>query len=347
MTEILKMPDILEKMDAKTLSAIVKEVNILKTWSPENIPEEFNKRYLDKEACLKLITMELKKQMVKQLVLNLYVKELKAWAQLIPTNVLTSKNLNNENSATVIKKRLREQIDKVGLEKYMKKLNPTKKLLRATLKTLGVMTDKDTDGEKLTQALMQQLKVLALDCVLQELSIKILQQMVVDSNLNIKTSSKNIIVYHLLEMKDYVPEPRKRVYEKRPKAAKEVKPDGEKTTTKRKPRLNQLELVFDSDDSEEFDVEKYKKREKEVKINPDDDADLYYDYASDFELSKDEKEKDKKKEGKKKKKKKEEESDPEFDVRKKEKKRERRSKRSRRSRERSRKYKGKPKKKND
>jgi len=83
------------------------------------------------------------------------------------------------------------------------------------------------DKDELLEMMHTQLNYMALQYILEDVNIKTLQQMVVESKLNIKTSSKPLIVQHLVEMKDYVPPPKKEPKNKRPPAApKPPKPAG-------------------------------------------------------------------------------------------------------------------------
>jgi len=211
---------VLAKIEPKTLTAIVKDRKYLDTYDEDTLPDHLSQRILSKESCMELIGKDLRVQAVNQFIQNLQVKELKAWTKIIEKSVLTSKNINNPNHASVMKKRLKEEIERTRkLEKYIGNVGPTRDLLRGTLVCMG--NDEDEmknikDKEKLLDMMLSQINTLALQYILEDVSLKTLQQMVVESNLNIKTTSKNIIVRHLVEMKDYIPKPKKEPKNKRP-----------------------------------------------------------------------------------------------------------------------------------
>jgi hypothetical protein len=148
-------------------------------------------------------------QAINQFIHNLQVKELKGWTKVIEKSVLTSKNINNPNNSTVMKKRLKEEIYKSKkLTKYIEEANPSRKLLRGTLVCMGnekKVIDKMDDRDEMLKMMLTQLDLHALQYILEDVSVKTLQMMVAESQLSIKSSSKPLIVRHLVEMKDYVP----------------------------------------------------------------------------------------------------------------------------------------------
>jgi hypothetical protein len=114
-----------------------------------------------------------------------------------------------------------------------------------------------------------------LEGFLYELSPKLLQQMIVDSELNIKSTSKATIVRHLVEMTDYKPAARN-LPPPRPK--RKTQPQKKKIVgkeNKRKPRnISNIELDFTSDDSVEFNP-KLAPKEIELSIDSADDAERH------------------------------------------------------------------------
>jgi len=277
---------VLGKMDPKTLTAIVKERNLIAVdMQSKTLPEEYKSRYYSRETCLGLIKKDLTKQCIIQFSQNLSAKELKSWTKGIQKSVLSSKKMNNPNHASVMKKRLKEQLEQDGLKKYIKSVDPSRKLLQATLKTLAMETE-CADREELVALLNKQLKLMALEAVLVELSPKLLQQMILDSELNIKSTSKPTIVHHLVEMKDYTPAPRKMpVRPKLParpvKAKKPGNEDKENRAPNRRTKLENIEIEFTSDDSEEFNRKSVV--EHDCSIEEKDDADRHPLVVSDSE----------------------------------------------------------------
>jgi len=273
---------ILAKLDAKTLTSIVIDRKYLDVFDSGSLPEKYAKRVYDRETCLSLISKDLKRQTIVQFVQILHVDELKEWTKAIEQSVLTSKKINNPNNSVVMKKRLKEQLELDGLRKYIKKAEPSRKLLRATLDSLAVITESDNRTELVTM-LFKQLKLNALEYILLELSNKTLQQMIVDSQLNIKlTTAKPTLVRHLVEMKDYVPK-KMPVRERKPSDMKKKpkKPKSQKSDEKEneEPKLNMrtkpenIELVFESDDSQEFNPKSVV--EMELSIDSKDDAEKH------------------------------------------------------------------------
>jgi len=287
---------VLSKIEAKTLTAIVKDRKYLDTYDPATLPEHLNHRILSTESCLELINKDLRVQAINQFILNLQVKELKGWTKVIDKSVLTSKNINNPDSSTVMKKRLKEEIYRTKkLEKYIDGAKPTRKLLRGTLECMGnekkVVEDID-DGKKLTEMMLSQLYALALQYILEDVSLKTLQQMVVESKLNIKSNSKSLIVRHLVEMKDYKPKPKKEPKNKRPPPApKSQKPSNPnaRPPIPRKPKPADIELIFTDDDSTEWNPKSVPKDDqKDIEIGkmdgeklPDFDP-LFDSYSTDY-----------------------------------------------------------------
>jgi len=271
---------ILAKLDAKTLTSIVIDRKYLDQYDTQTLPEKYSKRVYDRETCLNLISKDLKRQSIIQFVQILHVDELKEWTKAIEKSVLTSKKINNPNNSVVMKKRLKEQLEHDGLRKYIKNAEPSRKLLRATLDSLAVETKSDNRTE-LVSMLFKQLKLNALEYILLELSNKTLQQMIVDSQLNIKlTTAKPTLVRHLVEMKDYVPK-KMPIREKKPANMKTQKKPKTKNGQEEKENLvpnmrtglQNIELVFESDDSEEFNPKKVV--EMELSIDSKDDAEKY------------------------------------------------------------------------
>jgi hypothetical protein len=293
-------------MDPKTLTAIVKERNLIAVdMQSKTLPEEYKSRYYSRETCLGLIKKDLTKQCIIQFSQNLSAKELKSWTKGIQKSVLSSKKMNNPNHASVMKKRLKEQLEQDGLKKYIKSVDPSRKLLQATLKTLAMETELE-DRVELVALLNKQLKLMALEAFLLELSPKLLQQMIIDSELNIKTTSKPTIVHHLVEMKDYTPVPRKMpVKPKLPsrpikKSKKPANEDKENRAPNRRTKLENIEIQFSSDDSEEFNRKSVV--EHDCSIEEQDDADkhpiivsdsdsFYDDTSSDPDFNQDERKK--------------------------------------------------------
>jgi len=281
---------ILEKLADKTLTAIVKDRKLLDKFEEETLPEHLKKRILSQDSCFELIKGDMEIHATNQFIQKLNVVELKAWTKNFEEHILTSKNINNANNATVMKKRLKEQIyESKKLKNYIKKADPTRKLLRATLLQLendGLKEDeikkikedlrKIEDRDELIKKLLSQLNLLALEYLLDQVSVKTLQMMIAESQLNIKTSSKQIMVRHLVDMKDYVPVPKKFTKPRPPKKEPQQKKKSDKENTFpkriRPPKLTDIEIIFTSDDEEAFnpsDVE-----EKEISIG-DMDAEKY------------------------------------------------------------------------
>jgi len=273
---------ILAKLDARTLTSIVIDRKYLDGFDSQTLPEKYAKRVYDRDTCLNLISKDLKRQTIVQFVQILHVDELKEWTKAIEKSVLTSKKINNPNNSVVMKKRLKEQLELDGLRKYIKNAEPSRKLLRATLYSLAVETESDNRSE-LVAMLFKQLKLNALEYILLELSKKTLQQMIVDSQLNIKlTTAKPTLVRHLVEMKDYVPK-KMPVRERKPshmkkslksKSKKGQAPVGkENQVPNMRTGLKNIELVFESDDSEEFNPKNVV--EIELSIESKDDAEKH------------------------------------------------------------------------
>jgi len=303
---------ILDKLSNRTLMSLVKERKYIETISNDitrELPEEYCKRVLSKEACLELIRKDIKEQGEYQFDHNLTMKELKIWNNALetPPNLTASSDINNPNSPLVMKKRLKEELQKSSLENFIRKVHPSRKLLKASLELLGIDTP-SYDRDELIGLLKYQVSALGLEYILHQLPIKLLQQMATEADLSINTTSKNLMVRHLVDMRDYRANQnrvKKRSNEttKETKESKESKESKEpkettketKETTKetkvtksqspssrmptsaaipkktRKLKPEEIDLVFDSDDSQDWNPNLHKM--EDISIPSQDDAD--------------------------------------------------------------------------
>jgi len=199
-----------------------------------------------------------------------------------PPNLTASSDINNPNNPLVMKKRLKEELQKTSLEGYMQKVNPSRTLLRKSLKLLGIVTG-SKDRDELIGLLKYQVSTLGLEYILQQLPMKLLQQMATEASLSINTTSKNLMVRHLVDMRDY------RANQNRKPKSNADSPGTQKNNTdnsevriptsqssapkktNRKPKPEEIDLIFDSDDSEDFNPNLHKM--EDISIPSQDDAD--------------------------------------------------------------------------
>jgi hypothetical protein len=251
------------------------------------IPANYDKRVISKEGCVNLINCDLRIQGVNQLVQSLPVKELKSWVRGVEESVLKS-NENNPNSVVVMRKRMKESIVEVGLKEYIEKLEPSKKLLRESISLMGHETE-CSDRNELIGILLEKVTAAGLEYMLNSLPMKILKQMASDLKINIKSTSGPVFVRHLLERKDYVPEPKKRkdgsIIVRTPNVKVKEEPDSSKSSKKRtrkpKVKLSDMVLDFGSDDDTEFTTDGI--IEFELSIESDENGDYFTDSDSSTE----------------------------------------------------------------
>jgi hypothetical protein len=286
---------ILDKLSSRTLMSIVKErkyIDMISNDVNQDLPKEYLKRVISNESCLDLIRKDIKEQGEYQFAQNLTIKELKFWNRGLesPPNLTASSNLNNPNSSLVMKKRLREELQKSSLDKYILRVNPSRKLLRASLAHLG-LTTLSNDREELFGLLRHQVASLGLEYIFFQLTLPLLRNMATEAGLIIKTSSKNLLVRHLIEMTDYIPAGGRsgRKSSNQSPAGGPSKQHTKKTSSggsgsgKKNPnrplKPEDIEYDFDSDDSESWDPKLNKM--DDIAIASEDDGDL--DASSDEE----------------------------------------------------------------
>jgi len=282
---------ILDKLSNRTLMSLVKERKYIETISNDitrELPEEYCKRVLSKEACLELIRKDIKEQGEYQFAHNLTMKELKIWNNALetPPNLTASSDINNPNSPLVMKKRLKEELQKSSLENFIRKVHPSRKLLKASLGLLGIDTP-SYDRDELVGLLKYQVSALGLEYILHQLPLKVLQQMATEADLSINTTSKNLMVRHLVDMRDY------RANQNRAKKKNNNNNDNnnnDNNDTKsqsqspasagptsgtikkfRKLKPEDIDLIFDSDDSQDWNPNLHKM--EDISIASQDDAD--------------------------------------------------------------------------
>jgi len=282
---------ILDKLSNRTLMSLVKERKYIEMISNDitrELPEEYCKRVLSKEACLELIRKDIKEQGEYQFAHNLTMKELKIWnnaLEILP-NLMASSDINNPNSPLVMKKRLKEELQKSSLETFIRKVHPSRKLLKASLELLGIDTP-SYDRDELIGLLKYQVSALGLEYILHQLPLKVLQQMATEADLSINTTSKNLMVRHLVDMRDY------RANQNRAKKKNNNNNDNnnnDNNDTKsqsqspasagptsgtikkfRKLKPEDIDLIFDSDDSQDWNPNLHKM--EDISIASQDDAD--------------------------------------------------------------------------
>jgi len=170
-----------------------------------------------------------------------------------------------------VEKRLKEELQKSSLHKYIQKAQPSAKLLKVSLAQLG-HTTLSTDKDELITLLKQQVTALGIEYIFHQLPIALLRQMTEDANLEIKTSSKNLLVRHLVDMRDYIPAPRKNTQSpKKPSNVEEKRKSssGGESKQKRKLKPEDIEIWFDSDDSTEWNPKEHKIEDITIKSEED------------------------------------------------------------------------------
>jgi len=282
---------ILDKLSSRTLMSIVKErkyIDMISNDVNQDLPQEYLKRVISNESCLDLIRKDIKEQGEYQFAQNLTIKELKYWNRALESapNLTASSHLNNPNSSLVMKKRLREELQKTSLDKYILRVNPSRKLLRASLEHLGHIT-LSNDREELYGLLRHHVASLGLEYILFQLTLPVLRNMATEAGLLIKTSSKNLLVRHLIDMTDYIPTGGRSGR----KSSQSPVTGGSTTTSKQKSKKTsspstvnkknnndrpikpeEIDYSFDSDDSESWDPKLSKL--DDIAIASEDDGDL-------------------------------------------------------------------------
>jgi hypothetical protein len=281
---------ILDILSNRTLMSLVKERKYIESISNDitkDLPEVYSKRVLSKEACLDLIIKDIKEQGEYQFAHNLTMKELKIWNRALdtPPNLTASSDINNPNSPLVMKKRLKEELQKTSLEAYIRKANPSRKLLKESLELLGIDTP-SKDRDELIGLLKYQVSALGLEYILHQLPIKLLKEMATEADLSINTTSKNLMVRHLVDMRDYRatknrPKPTKKTSDSEPgtetvTGSNNKTPSSQAATASkknRKPKPEDIDLVFDSDDSQDWNPNLQTNKQEDISIPSQDDAD--------------------------------------------------------------------------
>jgi hypothetical protein len=269
-------------LEPKTLNAIVTERKYVEAIAQAGeLNSQLTRRVLDKETSIRLIDNEIRYQSINQFILNLSFMELKGWTKKMDKSVLTSKNLNNPKNTSVMKKRLKEQIEEKGLKKYLVQYDPSSSLLKGTLTVMGCRKEL-SDKDEMIREILRLSQKNALEYILFSLPVKLLLQMVADSHLNIKSSSKPVIVRQLVDMKDYVPKEKKvnpnriQYVPRTPKAKpKQTGEDKENRAPKRKPRIQDIELFFTDDSSSASEFDPKSVTEHDQSVESQDDADKH------------------------------------------------------------------------
>jgi len=164
---------------------------------------------------------------------------------------------------------------KNGLLKYIEETDPSRKLLVSSLEQLGIDTESD-DKTELIRLLEHQISNLGLEYILLNLPLKFLHEIATEAQLNIKTTSKNLLVRHLVDMTDYIPTPRKSSTPSPHKqASPKSKSKSESPHKKKKLKPDDFILVFESSDSEDWTPpSEPNKEDEDISIPDEDNGDL-------------------------------------------------------------------------
>jgi len=264
-----RITTVLDKLSDRYLISFVKERQYLDKLYSSNtqVPQVYFKRHLPRDACLELIWRDIIEQGYHQLVENLTAKDLKDWTARMA--------LDQNVSSLGMKKRLQDDLILLGLQEFAPQNHLSRKLLRSALSSLEIESESN-DADELVGLLYQELIQLGLEYILTQLSMKLLNDMVKDAELNIKSTSKKLVVRHLMAMQDYNP-PRKSSTSS--PTQKNTSPTKE-STKKRKIRPEDLSLIFESDDSVDWDPKGI--IEDDISIADEDDGDK--DPNSDSEM---------------------------------------------------------------
>jgi len=204
------------------------------------------KRKPSKEYFINLLLPDIIDEGARQFTKCLQVKELKVWTKKITKEVLTSRNKNNSKSASVLKKRLAEQIIAEGIEKFLTRLSPSESTLKTALERMGV--EMKGTKEELKNALIAEIDAFGAEAFFNEFPIVTLKHLSEELKLDVATTSKPILVRCIVGMVDYTPQPRSR------------KTKGKKVASKKK---KEDESDDDTDDDTEDEVERRKRIERE------------------------------------------------------------------------------------
>jgi len=86
------------------------------------------------ESCVSILLPEIQEEGIKQFVKLLRKMDLKGWTKKIDKKILTSQNQNSTSNAQVLRKRLGEQMMQKGIHGYIKKVDPSREILKDALK---------------------------------------------------------------------------------------------------------------------------------------------------------------------------------------------------------------------
>jgi len=267
---VQRINTVLDKLSERYLISFVKERQYLDKLYNSNtqIPQVYFKRHLPRDACFDLIWRDIREQGYHQLVENLTAKDLKDWTARMA--------LDQNVSVLGMKKRLQDDLILLGLNEFAPQHHLSRKLLRSALSSLEIESESN-DADELVGLIHQELIQLGLEYILNQLSMKLLNDMVKDAELNIKSTSKKLVVRHLIAMQDYNP-PRKSSTSS--PTQKNTSPTKE-SSKKRKIRPEDLALIWESDDSVDWDP-KENILEEDISIAEEDDGDK--DPNSDSEM---------------------------------------------------------------
>jgi len=192
-----------------------------------------------KENYIGILLPDITEEGVRQFVHSLQVKELKVWTKKITKDVLSSQNVNNPRSASVMKKRLAEQINEEGVDRYMARLNPKEDALKAALKRMGV--EMEGTREEMKNALMAEIDMYGAEAFFNQFNVETLKYISEELKLTIASSSKPVLVRCIVSLENYTPPPRP---PRKKKELKKVRMSTRKTAKKtRKTRERTMKRI--------------------------------------------------------------------------------------------------------